>query len=120
MAVSAGPVFDPGVATPAPGAAAGFLQTVSDTRQDAADSLTDYHLQSTRAAQQYNDVQAPQLQGSIASSGNWFSNATGAQPAIGEQEANYQNSQTDLKSSVQRHLDSLTQQRNWAAIGLIV
>jgi hypothetical protein len=118
MAVSGSPVFDPGVATPAPGAAAAFDQTVSSTRQDASNSLTDYGTDSGRMAQKYNNVVAPQLQGSIATSGNWYSNA--GQDQIGQGYQDYTNSQADLASSVQRHLDTLTQQRNWAAIGMIV
>lgn len=129
MATSGSPVFDPGVATPAPGAAAGFLQTVSSTRQDANNSLTDYGTQSQRLAQGYFGTGAvgggegvggaQQLQqGSVATAGNWYSSV--GQAAVGQGAADYTNSQTDLASSVQRHLDTLTQQRNWAAIGMIV
>ena len=118
MAVSGSPVFDPTVATPAPGAASVYDQTLGATRGEAAESLSDYSVQSNRLANVYNQVTAPQLQGSVGTSGNWYSNP--GQQAIGQGVADYTNQQTDLASTVQRQLSTLTQQRNWAAIGLIV
>ena len=118
MAVAASPIFDPTVATPSPGAAAEYDQTLGATRQTAAEDLKDYSVQSNRLANVYSQVTAPQLQGSVGTSGNWFSNS--GQNQIGQGAADYTNEQTDLQSSVQRQLDTLTQQRNYAAIGLIV
>ena len=122
MATSVAPIpFNPSAALGgASQAGAGYYNSLEDTGVSRADDLNDLSTQSSRLQTQYNDVTAPQLQGSIATSGNWFSGATSGQPSIGQGAANYQNAQTDLSSSVQRQLNSLTEQRNWAAIGLIV
>ena len=122
MATSVSPIpFDPSAALGgASQNVAGYYQTMEDTGVQKTEDLNDLSTQSGRLQTQYNDVTAPQLQGSIATSGNWFSGATSGQPSIGQGAANYQNAQTDLSSSVQRQLNTLTEQRNWAAIGLIV
>lgn len=113
--------FDPSAALGgANQSGAAYQETLSNTANSRANDLEDLSTQSSRMATQYNDVTAPQLAGSISASGNWFSGATGGQPAIGQAAAQYQNAQTDLQSSVDRSLNQLTQQRNWAAIGLIV
>ena len=112
------PVFNPSNAAPAPGAAAAFDMSVGQNQQTSAEDLLDFKQQSGQAANLYNQVTAPQLQGSVASSGNWYSDP--GQKQIGQGAAAYQNQQTDLASSVQRNLDQLTQQSNWASIGLIV
>lgn len=112
------PVFNPSNAAPAPGAADSFVMSVGQNQQTAAEDLLDFKQQSGQAANLYNQVTAPQLQGSVASNGNWYSDP--GQKQIGQGAAAYQNQQTDLASSVQRNLDQLTQQSNWASIGLIV
>lgn len=113
----AGVSFDPTVGTPPPGAAGSYFKMLDDTHVEADNARTDYNTQSTRMEQQYNNVLAPQLQGSVATNGNWYSQP--GQDQIGRQYQDYTNAQSDLQSTVQRHLDSLTRQRMWGAVGLI-
>lgn len=118
MAASGSPVFDPSNATPTAQNESQYNMSVGQNQITATEDLSDYHQQSMRDYNLYTDVTKPQLQGSVASNGNWYSDP--GQSQIGQGLADYQNQQTDLKSSVQRNLDQLTQQSNWASIGLIV
>jgi hypothetical protein len=112
-----GVAFDPTVAAPPTDKQSGYFKTLSDTGVEAANTETDYATQSGRMEDKYNDVLKPQLQGSVATQGNWYSNP--GQDQLGQQAVDYTNAQSDLRSTVQRHLDSLTSQRNWASVGLV-
>ena len=112
------PVFNASNAVPSAQDESTFNMSVGQNQQTSANDLLDFKQQSGQAANLYNQVTAPQLQGSVASNGNWYSDP--GQKQIGQGAAAYQNQQTDLASSVQRNLDQLTQQSNWASIGLIV
>lgn len=78
----------------------------------------DYDRNLQQSSDQYSQYTLPQLQSGIATSGGYYSSAR-----QGEEKHSYTNllnSQTDMKSALDRQLDELDRQRVYAALGLVV
>jgi hypothetical protein len=113
-----GTAFDPNISGQyANSQSTEYDKTLANNQIEGNYARTDLATESGRMSDKYNDVLKPQLMGSVATAGNYYSGA--GQDQLGQQNIDYTNAQTDLHSSVQRHLDSLQSQNNWASVGLV-
>lgn len=92
-------------------AAAANLMGKANTRADATYAMG-------KNQTNYLQEQLPQLQSSIAASGNHYSGA--GDVAIGNQQRHYEDSQYDILHGAHNALDQLTMQQAYAATGLII
>lgn len=108
--------YDPAAGGPSQAAMVSTMQA-QNTIEDASNK-SDRDLYRSRLTRDFTQVQVPQLESSLGSSGQFYS--TAARQAEGRAQTQYQDQYADLGSAFDRAHMALKRNEAFAAIGLIL